>query len=273
VNSMKKRSKEADRHVQSVLDALSVLDCLQEETGRPLGDIASETKLNKSKVIRLCGTLEAKGYLVHDLETKNYRIGPRLLVLGRTYERGNPLISLARAILREVVHSTGESATLYVIEGIERLVLAREKGSYNLRHSVTEGQRFPIYTGASGKVLLAYGPENLRQKVLKKSVLRPLTKNTIVNPVSLRQEFEIIRKQGFGVSVGERSIGGEGLAAPVFDHTSQIRAALGIAGPVQRIDENLEKYIQTLRSAAQKLSAALGHKADNAAADVKEAGF
>jgi DNA-binding IclR family transcriptional regulator len=257
---MKEKSKEAGRHVQAVLNALSILDCLQDTAALPLREVSAQTRLNKSRVMRLCGTLAAKGYLVHDLEANLYRIGPRLLSLGKAYERSHSLISLARPILREMVRRTGESATLYVVEGLERLVLAREEGSHTLRYSISEGQRLPLYTGASGKVLLAYGPESLRRMILKKSILRPLTNNTIVDPESLRRELETIRKQGYGVSAGERSLDGGALAAPVFDHEPKICAAIGIAGPIQRVREHHEEYVQALMPAAHQLSAALGYK-------------
>ena len=257
---MKARSKEAGRHVQAVLNALSILDCLQDETSLPLREISAKTKLNKSRVMRFCGTLETKGYLVHDLEADRYRIGPRLFSLGKAYERSHSLISLARPILRELVRRTGESATLYVVEGTERLVLAREEGSHTLRYSLVEGQRLPLYTGASGKVLLAYGPESLHRKILKKAMLRPLTKNTIIDPESLRREFEIIRKQKYGFSAGERSIDGGALAAPVFSHEGQICATIGIAGPIERIRDHLTEYIGALIPAGAQLSAALGYK-------------
>ena len=151
--------KEASRHVEAVTKALAILECFDAEPVRTLKTIREITGLNKSRVIRLCGTLVANGYLDYEPGPHQYKLGSRILRLGKAYERSNSLISVARQVLRDLADQTGESATLYVVDGLKRLCLATEEGTYGIRYTILEGQQLELYAGSGGKVLLAFGPE------------------------------------------------------------------------------------------------------------------
>jgi len=192
---MRGKVKEFTRHVDAVLKALDVLDCFQVHPLLPLKKISELTGMNKSRIIRLCGTLASRGYLVYDSESLHYKLGSRILALSKIYEQSNNLISLARPVLGYLARQTGESATLYVVDGLKRLCLAREEGTFSIRFNIMEGERMALYAGAGGKLLLAFGPEELRRKVLRKAHLRPLTPSTIRDPKRLEKELETIRRQ------------------------------------------------------------------------------
>jgi len=68
----------------------------------------------------------AHGFLIR-LEGSLYRLGPKLMMLGKIYERSNSLISISRPILRELASITGESAKLFVIQGTKRICSLSKK--------------------------------------------------------------------------------------------------------------------------------------------------
>ncbi len=252
------------RYVEAVLKALDVLDCFHVQPQLPLKKISELTGMNKTRIIRLCGTLVAKGYLVHDSESQHYKLGSRILSLSKVYERSNTLISLARPVLGYLANHTGESATLYIVDGLRRLCLAREEGTFSIRYNIVEGQRMVLYAGAGGKVLLAFGPEELRRKVLKKSHLKALTLGTIKDPKRLEKELEEVRRQGYASSHGERDAEVAALAAPVYDHDGKVCAAISIAGPINRFSpEHNVKHLKILLSSAKHLSQMLGYQGKN----------
>jgi DNA-binding IclR family transcriptional regulator len=113
--------KESAKQIESVDKALSLLegfsDVMPELSPKQLSE---KTGLYKSRILRLCGTLTAHGLFIR-LEGPLYRLVPKLMMLGKVYERANTLISIARPILRELASITGESAKLYVIEGNNEL--------------------------------------------------------------------------------------------------------------------------------------------------------
>lgn len=258
---MKGQSKESVRYVESVQKALEILECFQSHSALSLKEIGSITLVNKSRVMRLAGTMITNNYLVYDPEAELYRLGPKLLALGKSYEENNTLVSLGRPILQKLAGVTGESAALYVVDGLERLCVAREEGTQSIRFSIKEGERMELHAGAAGKLLLAFGQKELQETFLKNRILKRLTPRTIVNPKKFRQELKEIRKKGYALSFGERVLDSAALAAPVFDCRRRACAALSIAGPITRfLSEHIEINVRILLNAAQQLSRSLGLK-------------
>jgi DNA-binding IclR family transcriptional regulator len=256
---MKKKIKESERYIESVLRALEVLDCFENHSDLSLKQLHEITGMNKSRIIRLCGTLNKSGYLKYDSETQQYSLGFRFLVLGNAYEQRNTLISVSRPVLKKLAKNTAESASLFVIDDIFRTCIAREEGSRSLRLSLSEGQRFEIYSGASGKVLLAFGPEELKRRIIRKNKLKKLTAHTITEPKQILSELDTIRMQGYAFSAGERDPDVGALSAPIYNHEKKVCAALSLAGPISRfLPENHAEYLKSLLEASQYISKQLG---------------
>ena len=254
-----KGKKEFGRHVEAVLRALDILNCFQIQPHLQLKQLSEMTRMNKSRIIRLCGTLAARGYLRYESQTHQYQLGSRVLSLGKVYERSINLISLARPVLRKLADRTGESASLFVVDGLQRLCLVREEGTYSIRYNIVEGQRMGLYAGAGGKVLLAYGPEELKKNQFKK-----LTPHTITDPRQLEKELEAIQRQGYASSFGERDAEVAALAAPIYNSEGKVCAAISVAGPPNRFSPALNgRQVQILLAAAERLSHLLGYAPAN----------
>ena len=253
------KTKESERHIGAVLAALDVLDCLGGQSPVTVAEISRRTGFHRSRVMRIVGTLSARGYLLQDPETGAVAPGPQLMVLGKSYERSHTIIGLARPVLRELADRTGESASLFVREGTERVVLVREESTLDLRFSVAEGQRMPLHAGASGKVLLAFGPERIRRQYIGKKTLDALTPGTITDPGALDRELRRIQKRGYAVSRAERIADVGAVAAPVFGGENRLIGAIGIAGPASRYGTNgIRSFLQQVVRAAAELSRSLG---------------
>ena len=257
---IKNPPRESAKLIESVDKALIILECFSDSTPElSLKQLSEKTRLYKSRILRLCGTLIAHGFLIR-LEGSLYRLGPKLMMLGKVYKRSNSLMSMARPILQELASITGESAKLYVIQGTRRICLVREKGTYPLGYHVEEGESFELYAGAGGKVLLAYSSKKFRDQVLGEKVLERLTPSTIVERRRLEDEFATIREQGYASSNGELFMEVAGMAAPVFDHKNNVCAAIVIAGPIQRFTEDRRReMLDKLLASNRRLSQLLGH--------------
>lgn len=256
-----KAPKESAKQIESVDKALSILECFSDRVAElSLKQLSEKTGLYKSRILRLCGTLMAHGFIIR-MEGSLYRLGPKLMMLGKFYERSNPLILIARPILRELASITGESAKLFVIQGTKRICLVREKGPNPLSYHVEEGESFDLYAGAGGKALLAYTTQEFRDKILGEKVLKRLTPVTIVERSRLEEEFTAIRERGYALSRGEVFSEVAGMAAPVFDHEGSVCGSLTIAGPIQRFTEDRQQeMLDSLLVSARKLSQLLGNE-------------
>lgn len=257
----RKPVKESDRQIDTVAKALGILDCFTaDEPELSLKQLSEKTGLYKSRIIRLCGTLSAYGYLIRT-PVAMYKLGPKLMILGKVYERTSPLTVVARPVMKDLSALTGESTKLFVIEGFKRLCLVREKGPSPLQYAISEGETQALYAGAGGKVLLAYASEAFQREIIRRT-LKKITATTITDRGDLQKELENIRRQGYAFSRGELVSEVAGLATPVFDHDGVVCAALTIAGPEQRFTAERRKQMLTqLRDAARQLSLLLGNRA------------
>lgn len=249
-------TKQFDRHIESVLAALEVMDSFLEESKLSIKDLVELTGMTRNRISRILGTLIHKGYVMEAAEKGMYTPGPKLLALGNVFETNQSLVVLVRSVLRQLALKTGESATFYVREGMDRVVLAREEGTNAIRFAVSVGQRLDLHAGAAGKVLLAFAPEKEKNIILSRLTLEEITPHTLTDPGRLRDELAAIRATGYSISRGERDPDAFALAAPVFERNDKLIGALSIAGPLSRLNtEGTEKgYVNELLLSAASLS-------------------
>ena len=168
---MKQRTKESTRHVDAVLKTLDILDCFIDESQLTMTQIIEKTGLTRSRIMRLMGTLESRGFVIEDQETKLFRLGFRTAILGKAFERSSNLETFVRPVLKFLVDKTHESTYFNIAQGGERVVLMREEGKHAIRYAIEEGDRVPIHVGGSGKILLAYGPPELFDSIAGKKII------------------------------------------------------------------------------------------------------
>jgi DNA-binding IclR family transcriptional regulator len=162
--------------------------------------------------------------------------------------------------MEDLRKKTQESVSLYVPSGNERVLIERLDTSHFMRVVTQIGQRMPLYAGASGKVFLAFLPPQERDDVLQNLQLDRLTSKTIINKQDLRNELELIRKQGYAISHGERVEGVSSLSAPLFNFRNQVIGAISISGPSLRLsEEKITEFIEPIINATDHISQVMGN--------------
>lgn len=243
--------------VQVVQKARRVLDAFSLE--RPqlaLPEIARAAGLPTSTCFRLLQTLTAEGFL--DRDGDRYRPGVGLLQWAALVPAGRDLIAAAQPILDRLRDGTGESACLYVRDGLLRTCVAVAPTRHNVVRQLYVGKVMPLAAGSGGKVLIAYDPE-LIDEVLS-GELNAYTPTTIADPTRLAAHLAEVRDCGYAVSFEERDVGASSISAPVRDVHGRVIAALGIAAPTQRLNpQTAASLINPTIAAAASLSAAMGH--------------
>ena len=250
-------ARESDRHVHSVIDALRLLEAFNSGGSLRLQDLHARTGLNRSRILRYAGTLQAGGYLERRANGE-YALGLKLYALGSLLaERVESLTDLVRPALRRLSDAS-ENTTFYsILQGFDRLVLAREEAGEGLRFVVTEGSRRPLHSGATGKLLLAYGPPELQERILDDPALSHSTRPASVDREALRRDLVRIRSDSFAISRGEATPHGFAVAVPVvLQRGGGVQYdALTIAGPLGMLDDELaEEYVGMLQEEASAVS-------------------
>ncbi len=251
--------KAAPGEINSLNKAIAILDCFDAEHPQ-LGvrEIARRLKLSTSTAGRLMATLHHAGLLSQDPTTRLYRMGSKVLAWSAVFTEGLDLRSKARPMLEALHRLTGETVNLYVLDGTDRVCVDNIESRQRVRVIVQVGERMPLHAGSSGKAILAFASKSLVEQILA-TPLQRMTGNTITSPKKLLQELASIRQVGYAISYGERFSDALGLAAPIFDATGNVVAALNVSGPILRFtDTEAKKYAPKVMHFAHEISLALG---------------
>jgi len=255
--------------VQSVDRALSIL-LLFSGQRLTLGvtEISQLLGLPKGTVHRLLSSLKEKGFVVHDRATGRYRLGPSLTYLGHLalHASQEPVVVTATPIMQRLQAQFDETVTLNVVLGHARVCLYKIESKQPVRTVPELGRPYPLYAGASGKVLLAHLDPDQRDEVLKRAVDEAPRLGIRLDVARLREELALIRERGFAVSRRERVADSASVSAPIRDHQGRVVAGLSISAPDFRVsDERMQVFAEAVVAAARAISEALGyldHRAD-----------
>ncbi len=119
----------------------------------------------------------------------------------------------------------------------------------------------PYHCTAVGKILLAQLPSAEFERLAAENSFAQVTSNSITTPEQLAAELEDIRQKGYALDREEFKLGARCVAAPIYDHNSQLVAAITVAGPAGRIEANLDALIEQVLTKGHEISTRLGYAA------------
>src|SRR5579875_2028097 len=217
--------------IRSVAKALQILEAFDgEHRTLRVTDLARGLGLPKSTVHGLLRTLGARGV------------------------REWLVVEAGRGPLGEVAGGMEETAKLGVRVGLSVVVLEAVESPRVLHTRGDVGVVAPLYCTALGKAVLAFLPEEERERIGGALTLRAYTPRTVGGREALRRELERIRVRGYATDVQEhegdvRCVGGGGgggggegggggggwVGAPVRGGGGYPVGAVSVSGPAQRM--------------------------------------
>ncbi len=224
----------------SVLRTADVLSYLAQAPPEPVGvtEIATGLGLSKAVVFRILASLQERGYVRSDSQSRRYLLGPKSLALGTAYLEwaGGARRAIHDALVTLSARS-GETATLSLRTGWQRMYVDQVLSPDDIKMVVPIGRQFPLHAGASSKAFLAFLPMDEQDRFFAEHARLPaLTERTPVKKRALRAELEQIRTDGFAASRGERQPGAASVAAPIFDADGLPAAVVSMCGPSERFE-------------------------------------
>ncbi|OLN21528.1 hypothetical protein BTO30_14460 [Domibacillus antri] len=250
--------KESAQTVQSVERALRIMECFTlEKPQQTLGELAAQTSLSKSTIYRLLSTLARCGYIKQDELTQKYSLGFKLFNLGAVVAGNMSLRDTALPFMKRLCDELSETIDLNIIEADQRVCIEMVESSEQIRNIVKVGQRNALWVGASGKILLAHLEETERCRILEDAH----NKNQLpVEMDVLEKELDVIRGQGYVISVDDRLKGSFAIASPIFNHAGKLIGGVTAAGPIHRLSEERTPFIiQQVMYTAYKITEAMGN--------------
>lgn len=252
------KSSKSAGGVQSLERSLDILELLgQSENELGVTEIAPTVGLANGTAHRLLSTLIRRGYARQNPENRRYALGIKAYTLA-TAAREH-LGPLARPFLTELMEVSQESSNLATLEKNSVVYLDQVSASRMVRMFTEPGKRSPLHSTGTGKVLLAYQPAEVADRLMEESDLLRFTAYTITDAKKLKGELESIRGRGYALDTEEMEEGVRCLAAPVFSSDGKILAAMSVSGPAGRLNEaRLEELIPHIKRISSEFSEHLG---------------
>jgi DNA-binding IclR family transcriptional regulator len=221
--------------VQSLIRAIDILDLVSKnKEGINVTEISDQLKLHKSTAYRLLSTLEYKNFVKKD-KNKNYKVGKRVIEIGYQALNNIDLRKEMRPILQELGEITEETIHLGVLDNFKVFYIDKVETSHTIRMYSSIGKGGPLYCTGIGKALLAFSEQKYISKFLKQVKFVKYTNNTIINKKELKDELVKIKKSGYAIDNMEHENNIRCVAAPIFDYSGELIAAISISAPTQRM--------------------------------------
>ncbi|MFE2301157.1 IclR family transcriptional regulator [Streptomyces sp. NPDC059445] len=224
-----------------------------DRTVQTSAEIARRARLPSSTAYRIVSELVECGLLEKDAEHR-VMLGMRLWELALRGSRALRLRQTALPYMERVQSRIGEHTQLAVLEHDEALFVERLSHPRAGANITRIAGRLPLHASSSGLVLLAFGPEELRERVLR-GPLEAVSRDTVTDPKRLGAVLAGIRRDGFVVAPGSVETVSTGVAVPVREGRGPVIAALSAVLPR---DTPPRPAVEELRAAAAGISAALG---------------
>ncbi len=197
-----------------------------------LTQLTKEVGISKSKGLAILNTLRSAGLVARDDRTKNYALGPNLLLLSRALVNNTDLARAATPYLEELAAKTGCSIHLGVISGETLFVVARRHAPGGGYIPIDVGHRYPLTWGAHGRAYLAaLPPEELDRRLSHSSILQAgETDRDGIDRETLRTQVEESRRLGYGQSLGTTWSGLNAVSAVMTTEISDMGGGRRIVG-------------------------------------------
>jgi DNA-binding IclR family transcriptional regulator len=238
------------RSLQRAALLLDQFDRKRQELGA--SELARLSGLNKGTTHRLAQALVSLEFLEQDADTRQYRLGVRLLELGSMVSAGRDIRDRAKPVLDRLTEECGETTYLLVYREGRAVCIERIEGIHLLRDLATEvGSVLSMNVGAAPIAMLAHLPEEKRRDYIERCV-------SAADRAPLEDELQEVRRRGYSTVMNAIEEGHGGIAAPIYDRHGDVCAALSIGGLVRRLEDNVDTLAPAAMAAAEEISRLMG---------------
>lgn len=261
-------TKKNENILQSVDNALTILDLLARQEEMGISDVTKAMHCGKSTAFRLLSTLEKHG-LVYKTANARYRLGMKMAMFGELVSQRVEIVQVVHPHLLEMTRQVNETSHLVIWNNELNIIVADRVMGRSAITGVT-GIGFSTYAHVtpSGKALLAFSDESVLDNYLKevrREKIQPPVYNSSsqVHPFNardekaLRQEIAQIRSTRIACDNGSNVTGLTCYATPILSVTGRAIASISISGAsvvIERQKETIQKLLlQTAEMIEQEI--------------------
>jgi IclR family KDG regulon transcriptional repressor len=233
-----------DQKVQTIdrtLDLLEQLATVKEGLG--VTEIGTRIGLHKSTVHRLLSALASRGYVEKDPKTGTYKLGLKFIEISGLFLKQLELKTEALPYMRRLAEREGQPVHLAILDGPEVIYIEKVESVNSIRMYSQIGKRVPVFCSAIGKVLLSGLTPEHRAEILAELRFEQFTAQTLPDRSALSAAVDVVTRQGWALDNEEHEVGIRCIAAPLYDYTGKMIAAVSVSGSKQVISPERDSEI------------------------------
>lgn len=246
--------------VPALEKAFEIIELLA-DAGEPMlvSEIAARLERSMGELFRIVVMMERHGYLLKSGTDDRYSVSYKLLDVAYRATPARNLVQVATPEMQALVHAAGQSCHLVVVRDDHGLILAREENPGVRGFALRQGASIDILRSCSGRVLLAFSPAAVAQRILQRA-----DTGRAGDVASAGTWMAELRTRGFGMQDSPVVRGVTDISVPVFGFGHELMAALTIpflelVDGSQRIDR--AEACRLLVETAHRISGRLGDSA------------
>jgi DNA-binding IclR family transcriptional regulator len=218
--------------------------------------IQTELGMNKATLSNLLKTLLEIGYVARD-PRGNFSVGPVMIRIAKQKLLSGTLAGLANDIAQDITERLSESVTVSTIRDNDRFILSKTSLNKSIIVNEQRQSTTSFYTTATGRVLLAYAPDEQMKVIIEKYGLPGDGWPDVKTRKQLMDKLKEIRQEGIESCHSPDGLA-EYLAVPVVSPEGTIFAAIGSGIPSFRLTKEYKEEVQNeLQHGASRMADAI----------------
>jgi IclR family transcriptional regulator, acetate operon repressor len=211
-------------------------------------EMAEALHVSPSSAHRILNALEEVGFVQHDGDNGRYRLSLEPFRLANILTKRTTVADVARPDLKELMERCNETTLLGLYDSQHKEMVFAEivETTHPVKYFSPRNQRIPVHAGASGLAIMAYLPESEIEAIIEKVGLTRLTPDTITDRARMMKELARVREKGYALTIGQRTPGAVGIAAPIFDSSGNVIGDVLLTIPQQRFNPSDEARLSAM---------------------------
>ncbi len=251
--------------IQSLEVGFALLDALARAAGPlMLRDLAAAASMSAAKAHRYLVSFQRLGLVQQDPQTTRYDLGPAALQLGLATLSRIDAVKMARERVGPLMLEIGHTLALAVWGNYGPTIVHWEESPGAMKVSLRLGDVMPLLSSATGRCFAAHASTQAVATLLQEELAlaraerRPDVPRTQLDVETLLAD---VRTRGLARAIDSLLPAMAAFCAPVFDCDGHLVLGIAALGSIARFDTDWDGSVaRALRTAAERLSADLGHK-------------
>lgn len=245
--------------VPAVGRALQIVEHLA-STGEPLGvsGIARALEMPKSSCFSILSTLESAGY-VRRHPDQSWSLTLKVVSVGAQAGRNVDVLSFAKPVLEQLARATGMPAHLALLDQAGVIYADKVEAPGFIRFETYPGKRASLHLTALARAIVAHLPRHELDRLMSRYRFTGGTPQAARSRADFDARLEETRRRGYAYEQEEETANVSCIAAPVFDGTERVLAAVGVTGLATQVrPEMVDDVGERVAVAARELGELLG---------------